>query len=127
MAKIELVKGASYTDGVISASRKAPVIEVPDEKVQRYVGTGFFRILESTEPADSGEDLFADEDEGPKESATAVNLRAELSEKTVGELVTYAATKGIDITGLKKKAEIIDHIVEAQEKAYESRADLRSE
>lgn len=136
MYRIRLVKGLSYTDGKINATKAKPDVEVEEKAdATRYVNTGFFVLV-----ADAGQEGA----EGSKEEETVdqegaadffdadlfqepekPDLAAALQEKTVEGLKAYAKGVNIDLTGLSKKQEIIDHIVEEQAKTDAARAALR--
>ena len=45
----------------------------------------------------------------------------------IAELKEYASARGIDTTGLSKKADLVQHIFSEQKKADEARALLRGE
>ena len=87
--------------------------------------------LENEFPAD----LFTPpEDKEPESVAEAGTdteeddvLTKELNSKTVAELKEYASARGIDTTGLSKKADLVQHIFSEQKKADEARALLRGE
>lgn len=139
MYRIRLVKGLSYTDGKISATREKPDVVV-EEKADaiRYVNTGFFVFVEeqAKTDADPGEtkdgqeetDGYFDDDlfQEPEELEKP-NLAAELQKRNVDDLKAYAKGVGIDLTGLSKKQEIISRIVEEQAKTDAARAALRED
>lgn len=108
MVKIELIRGMSYKDGHIFVTKEKPEICVEDmATAKHYADTGFFKILAEAGATDA--------------------LEQELNSMTVAELKSYASVRGIDITGLSKKAELVEHISAEQKKADEARALLRGE
>ena len=139
MIKIGLIHGMSYRDNRIFATKETPEVVVDDMDVAKhYENTGFFKILgeagtdtatlsaalENEFPAD----LFTPpEDKEPESVAEADVLTKELNSKTVAELKEYASARGIDTTGLSKKADLVQHIFSEQKKADEARALLRGE
>lgn len=141
MVKIELIRGMSYKDGHIHATKEKPEVCVGDMDIAKhYADTGFFIILAEAGAADTTAvsmeeelpaDLFTppdDEETEPiAEAGAADALEQELNSKTVAELKAYASARGIDITGLSKKAELVEHISSEQKKADEARALLRGE
>lgn len=141
MYRIRLIKGLSYTDGKINATKAKPDVDV-EEKADaiRYVNTGFFVLVEEQAKTDADQERV----EGGKEEAAAdqegaadyfdadlfqepekPDLATVLQGKTVEELKAYAKGVSIDLTGLTKKQEIIDRIVEEQAKTDAARAALR--
>ena len=112
MVKLELIRGLSYKDRHISATKSEPEVLVDDMDVAKhYENTGFFKIL-----GEAGTDTAEDD-----------VLTKELNSKTVAELKEYASARGIDTAGLSKKADLVQHISSEQKKADEARALLRGE
>lgn len=112
MVKLELIRGLSYKDRRICATKSEPEVLVDDiDTAKHYENTGFFKIL-----GEAGTDT-ADDDV----------LTKELNSKTVAELKEYASARGIDTAGLSKKADLVQHIFSEQKKADEARALLRGE
>lgn len=129
MVKIRLMKGASYHDGKITATKKKPIVTVEDQKTAaHYVATGFFAVLGSVEPEAEKPDDELDEsffgDDEPEGPTAIETLRAELQEMSVKELRAYASKAGIDLSASKKE-DMIEQIVSAQQRADEARAALR--
>ena len=118
MAKVKLIRGLSYTDGVITATRKNPVVEVEDGEAQNYIDTGFFiaqEDVEEPEPAVEEPDEEPDGDEIPDyevieeiiadpESQMGGKL---LKDMTIPELETFATYKDVSLKGLKTRKAII--------------------
>lgn len=141
MYKIKLIKGASYTDGRITATKAKPEVLVDDlATAEHYQKTGFFatvgeevpgaeRIAEDDDPFS---DFAEDEDEGTdaaedaKQGAKA-SLLTTLGLMNVNDLKAYAKQRGIDISGITKKDELVEHIAAEQLKADEARKQLRGE
>lgn len=136
MYRIRLVKGLSYTDGKISATRKKPDVLVEEKAdVLRYVGTGFFVLAEEQVKADTTreetaaqegtDDIFDDDLFQEPEELEKPDLTTELQKRNVDDLKAYAKVVGVDLTGLSKKQDIINRIVENQVKTDAARAALR--
>ncbi len=95
MFKLRLIRGRSYA-GVVKVKAERPIIEVADKATAEFlVSTGRFALLEAPAPKDN------DPGDKPIEKMTEAQLDA------------YAAENGIDLTGLKKKAEKLAKIQEA--------------
>ena len=144
MVKIGLIHGMSYRDSRIFVTKEKPEVLVDDMDIAKhYENTGFFKILgeAGTDTAalsaalEFPADLFTPpEDEKPELAVEAGTdaaeddvLVKELNSKTVAELKEYASARGIDTTGLSKKADLVQHISSEQKKADEARALLRGE
>ena len=146
MVKIGLIHGMSYRDSRIFVTKEKPEVLVDDMDIAKhYENTGFFKILgeagtDTAAPSAALEneflaDLFTPpEDEKPELAVEAGTdaaeddvLTKELNSKTVAELKEYASARGIDTTGLSKKADLVQHISSEQKKADEARALLRGE
>lgn len=95
MYHLKLIKGMSYTNGIISATQKKPDIYTEDKTtVDMAVKSGYFNLLESAENQAT---------EGEKNQ----EREAHLEEMTVSNLKKLAADMGIDATGLKNKADYV--------------------
>ena len=146
MVKLELIRGLSYKDGRICATKSEPEVLVDDiDTAKHYENTGFFKILGEAGTDNAAlsaalenefpVDLFTPpEDEEPEavvkagtDTADDDVLTKELNSKTVAELKEYASARGIDTAGLSKKADLVQHISSEQKKADEARALLRGE
>jgi len=94
MYKIKLIRGHSYNGYGVKVKAEQPFVNVEDkETVDLLMETGRFELVEvadgnGKEP-DSGEDVV-------EKSVDKMNET---------ELDAYATENGIDLTGLKKKAE----------------------
>ena len=87
MFTLKLIKARSY-NGKICATRANPIVEVEDEAIaEEAVATGYFTLVS------------ADEDHS--------DASIDWNEMTITELEEYAEKNGIDLTGAKRKAEII--------------------
>lgn len=108
MAKLKLVKAKSYLGGVkggtITATTKNPVVDVPEEDVERLLATGYFGFVEDQNNADNG-----------KANNDGDNLfdAEELAEMSIPELREFAQKRGINLEGLIKKADILEAISKA--------------
>lgn len=146
MVKLELIRGLSYKDRRICATKSEPEVLVDDiDTAKHYENTGFFKILGEAGTDNAAlsaalenefpVDLFTPpEDEEPEavvkagtDTADDDVLTKELNSKTVAELKEYASARGIDTAGLSKKADLVQHISSEQKKADEARALLRGE
>lgn len=95
MYHLRLIKGLSYY-GVVEATRKRPDVFTEDKAVaDAALASGYFKLLES--PA----------------SPSCVFEVERLETMKVEELKRLAVDKGVDIGGLKTKAEYIEAIVAA--------------
>jgi len=94
MFKLKLIKGRSYT-GLVKATAAQPFVDVENKATaDALVSSGYFVI-----------------DRKVKNSAPIGEIPVEkMAEK---QLDDYAAENGIDLTGLKKKAEKLAKIQEA--------------
>lgn len=78
--KLLLTKGMSY-HGIVSATKKNPIVEVDNKKIaDAAVKTGYFKLIESE--------------------------KTELSEMNITELKSYAEEKGIDVSNASTKEDI---------------------
>lgn len=145
MYRIRLIKGASYTDGRITATKTKPEVVVDDlATAEHYQNTGFFATVgeevTSGKVASEGDDLFdgfwqGDEDnladrvyQGEDEAQEVkAALISTLSQMNVDDLKTYAKQRGVEISGITKKADLVEHIATEQLKADEARKQLRGE
>lgn len=129
MYRIRLIKGLSYYDGKITATKKKPDVYVEDqETVKHYVATGFFMVV-GVEPKAEGtddevEESFIGDDEEPEGQTASKALSAELESMNVKELRAYASKHGINLTASKKE-DMMEQIMSAQERAAEARTALR--
>ena len=127
MHHLRLIKALSYS-GAVSATKDRPDVFVEDEKrYQMAMESGYFEEItdvpkETVEPdGEHEESEFSMDDEEPEAPADA------LSDMNATELKAYAALNGIDISGLKKKEDILGAIKTSEKKADEARAALRTE
>lgn len=104
--KLKLKKLKSY-NGVVTATKKNPIVEVTDEKVaMSLVKKGYFEIVEETE--ETGDEGEGDADGGE----TGTDYEA-LNATNKTELAAYAEQNGISIEGCTTKAQILEAISEA--------------
>lgn len=139
MYRLKLIKGKTYWGAGVKASQEKPYVEVETkEHAQRLLKTGHF-VLDGFGESDEAKEeenavetdeendlLFPDEEEVEEENSKN-SILDELRAKKVDELVKYASDCGIDISGLKKKEDIVLKIGEALAKAAEARESIRSE
>lgn len=108
MAKLKLIKAKSYFGGVkggtIKATAKNPVVDVPEEDVERLLATGYFGVVEGENNADGG-----NADNGGENLFDA----EELAEMSIPELREFAKKREINLEGLAKKADILEAISKA--------------
>lgn len=127
MYHIRLIKGRSYT-GAVNASRSRPDIFTEDkEKYASAMRSGYFMdltIRKEPEEQDIIDHTRKDEEVAAPEKSDAQNA---LSGMNVDELKALADKKGIDLTGAKKKADILDALQKAEEKAKAARDVLREQ
>lgn len=130
MYHLKLVKGRTYW-GIVKASAKEPDVYVEEkEKADSLVASGFF-VLAGQEEAGSGKKDVQISEEGTPDDYFAEpeeeepSLLVELQGKTKDELVTYAKSKGIDLTGCGKKDEILQRILQELARADQVRESLR--
>lgn len=146
MVKIGLIRGMSYKDSRIYATKEKPEVLVDDmDTAKHYESTGFFEILSETGTdtlalsaaleSEFPADLFVPPENEEPELVTVTEagtdtteddlLVKELNSKTVVELKEYASARGIDTAGLSRKADLVQHIAYEQKRADEARALLR--
>lgn len=112
MAKLKLIKAKSYLGGVkggtITATAKNPIVDVPEEDVERLLATGYFGVVEGENNADGGK---ADNG-GDNDGKTPFDAE-ELAEMSIPELREFAKEREINLEGLTKKADILEAISKA--------------
>lgn len=87
MFTLKLIKARSY-NGKICATRANPIVEVEDKDIaEEAVATGYFELVSADEKNAEGE--------------------IDWDTMTVSELEAYAEAHGIDLSGAKRKADII--------------------
>ncbi|MCX4265954.1 MAG: hypothetical protein OSJ64_03955 [Firmicutes bacterium] len=97
MYHLRLIKGLSYA-GVVKATRKSPDVFMEDKATaDKAVASGYFELLEIDEPSAVPK---------PLDTASLEAMKGE-------ELKKLAADLGVDVQGLKTKAEYITAIVTA--------------
>ena len=113
MAKLKLIKAKSYYGGVkggtIMATAKNPVVDVPEEDVERLLSTGYFGVVEGENNADGG----ATDNGGDNEGGETLFDAEELAEKSIPELREFAKEHEINLEGLTRKADILEAISKA--------------
>lgn len=96
MYHLRLIKALSYT-GLVSATQKNPDTFTEDKAIaDDAVSSGYFTLIE---------------DEAEEEQEAKYHLdKAQLDEMKFDDLKKLAVDMGIDITGIKKKADLVDAI-----------------
>ena len=93
MYHLRLIKALSYT-GLVSATQKNPDTFTEDKAIaDGAVASGYFTLIKDEE----------------QEAKYHLN-KAQLDEMKFDDLKKLAADMGIDITGIKKKADLVDAI-----------------
>lgn len=143
MHKLRLTKGLSY-NGVVQATREQPEVLICEEETyQSAMASGYFEEVAISqgdgqqEETDTLHQSLGDADnEGyestaQEESTTRENMsepgETAIEGMDVEELRAYAALNGIELSGRKKKADIIAAIKAGEKKAAEARSALRLE
>lgn len=94
MYHLRLIKALSYT-GLVSATQKNPDTFTEDKAIaDDAVSSGYFTLIE-------------DEAEEEQQEAKYHLDKAQLDEMKFDDLKKLAADMGIDITGIKKKADLV--------------------
>lgn len=88
------------------------VFEVEDADIQNLVKAGAIIIEKPSPVVEPPEESPVDTEEGTDKTEADVKVTV-TPDMTVAELTAFAESKGIDITGKTKKAEIFNTIVEA--------------
>lgn len=97
MYHLRLIKALSYT-GLVSATQKNPDTFTEDKAIaDGAVASGYFTLIK-------------DKAEEEQQEAKYHLNKAQLDEMKFDDLKKLAADMGIDITGIKKKADLVDAI-----------------
>ena len=130
MHHLKLIKGLSYWNAFVKATKDHPDIYVEDGPAyESAMKSGYFEEVEDKpqgedpEGGDPASDTMAPIDEGDPEETEKDGLE----EMSVPDLKAYAQLNGIDLAGAKKKDEILDTIRAAEAHAAEVRSALRGE
>ena len=118
MYHLKLCKGLSYSNGRVAATRQRPDVYVDDKATaDAAVASGYFRLVEVVEGQEAPDFPPAGEVLGHLDPA-------QLESMTIPELKKLAEDMGVDIKGLKAKADIIAAIVavEASAPAFDGEA-----
>ncbi len=101
MAKLKLVKGASYNNGIVRADRKHPYVEISNAYLaDRMVRSGFFVSVEQdSAETDCDTSAAAQPEIQPDFEALAAMTKA--------KLVEYCEEQGIDISKCKTKKDML--------------------
>ena len=107
MYHLRLIKALSYT-GLVSATQKNPDTFTEDKAIaDGAVASGYFTLIE-------------DEAEEEQQEAKYHFNKAQLDEMKFDDLKKLAADMGIDITGIKKMADLVDAIAAVEVEPGES-------
>lgn len=131
MYHIRLKKGLSYS-GAVTATRRDPDVFTEDAEIYASaMASGYFADLTGSEAGKNLEEPDPqEEDDGAARDETGAREADEedaLASLSVEELKAYAELNGIDLSGAKKKAEILALIREAETRAAEARNVLRGQ
>lgn len=130
MHHLKLIKGLSYWNAFVKATKDHPDIYVEDGPAyESAMKSGYFEEVEDKPQSE-------DPEGGDPESTTMAPADTEdpegtetdgMEDMSVSELKAYAQLNGIDLGGAKKKDEILETIRAAEAHAAEVRASLRGE
>lgn len=109
---IRLKSAASYRGYGVTATRRSPCIEVDDDKAAVLIGSGFFVAAKESCAACSP----------PEPPALPDRAIGVTDVMTVKELRAYAVKKGIDLSGVKTKTQLVKIIREWEEKQHGTEA-----
>lgn len=116
--RLRLVKGLSYS-GAVYATKENPYVSVGDgERYRAAMASGYFEEAPAEAPMQQGAGPGDNGQEGA-EAGTPIDRM------TLDELKAYALVGGIDISGLRRKDDILSAVKAAEEKAAEAREALR--
>lgn len=103
MYHLRLCKALSYT-GIVSATKKEPDVYTEDKAVaEKAVASGYFELVSETEKQLKTIKGYLD--------------KRQLEEMKVDDLKSLAEKLGIDISNLKKKAELVEAIADVEVEA----------
>ena len=151
--RLRLVKGLSYS-GAVYATRKEPYVVVGDvEKYHAAMASGYFEevsVQGNVNGTEDGDKMAASMGDAIPPAPTEAPIRADIAgtmedigapldglgqegmatgtpigRMTLEELKAYAYVCGIDISGLRKKDDILAAVKAAENKAAEAREALR--
>lgn len=98
MYHLRLCKALSYT-GIVSATKEKPDVFVEDKAIaDKAIASGYFELVETKTQIE------------PDTPANASIDRNQLEEMKVDDLKRLAEDMGLDISDLKKKADLIEAI-----------------
>lgn len=120
MHHLKLVKGLSYWNAFVKATKDHPDIYVEDGPAyESAMNSGYFEEVEDAPDRDDpeGGDPLSDTMVPVGEDDQEETETDGLEKMSVSELKAYAQLNGIDLGGAKKKDEIIDSIRAAEEGA----------
>ena len=134
--RVKLIKGYAYSNGVVFVKKDDPIIEVSDDEGQQLLASGYFEQMdepapvvspvvsdltdddpENGESGEGGNDPPADDGEGEDDPTDAekkyIVPPVDFDKMKLNELKAYAADNEIDISGLTRKDEIKERLIEA--------------
>lgn len=137
---LRLIKGMSYS-GAVQADREHPEVAVYDEEAyQSAMASGYFQDCTPPSaqcvaqqdgtggipvPDGTEEGLKAQEVPRQEHSGTAEDKEISIEHMKMEEIKAYAVLNGIDISGMKKKEDMVNAVRDAEKKAAEAREALR--
>lgn len=109
---VKLVKGYTYSDGVVFVKSDNPVIKVDEDEGDKLLASGYFEKVDEPDPVDPPEDPDNPGEEDGEEPKYIVPP-VDFDKMKLDELKEYAAENEIDISGLTKKDDIKARLIEA--------------
>lgn len=115
--RVKLIKGLSYSNGRVFASKDKPIIEVDEAEGEKLFASGRFKVVE--EPAEviseHEEEIIEQEgsDDLEGDNTEYIVPPVDFDKMTVDALKAYAKENEIDISGLTRKDEIKQALLEA--------------
>lgn len=129
MHYLKLIKGLSYWNRYVKASKDHPDIYVEDGPAyESAMKSGYFEEVDMPDKeVPEGGDPVSDTTAPASESDPEETEEDGFENMSVSDLKAYAQLNGIDIAGAKKKEDILAVIRAAEARAAEARAALRGD
>lgn len=130
MHHLKLIKGLSYWNRYVKASKDHPDIYVEDGPAyESAMKSGYFEEVEDEPDKDvpEGGDPVSDTLPQASESEPGETEADGFENMSVSDLKAYAQLNGIDTAGARKKEDILAVIRAAEARAAEARAAIRGE